>query len=62
MAKQSRDNWIRSKNLEWLWRNDPRFSDVLNPKRIKSAFADEIALKHWQSELNAITVQRAAKP
>ena len=31
------------------------------PKRIKSAFADEIALKRWQSELNAIIVQATAK-
>ena len=62
MAKQARDNWICSKNLEWLWRNDPRFSKVLNPKRIKSAFADEIALKRWRGELNAITIQGPAPP
>ena len=42
MAKQARDVCIASKKHEWLWRNDPRFSEILNPKRIKSAFADEI--------------------
>ena len=62
MAKQARKVWLYSKRHEWLWRNDPRFSKILNPKRIKSAFADEIALKQWQSELNAIIVQVTEKP
>jgi hypothetical protein len=62
MAKQAREVCISSRKLEWLWRNDPRFSDILNPKRIRSAFADEIALKRWQHELNAIIVQGAEKP
>ena len=34
---------------------------ILDPKRIKLAFADEIALKRWQSELNAIILQATAK-
>jgi hypothetical protein len=51
-----------SKRHEWHWRNDPRFSKILNPKRIKLAFTDEIALKRWHSELNAIVVQATAKP
>jgi len=62
MAWQARDVCVASRKLEWLWRNDRRFSAVLNPKRIKSAFADQNALKRWQSELKAITVQGAAKP
>ena len=37
-----------SKQLEWLWRNDLRYSHALNPKRIKQAFADPIALKRRQ--------------
>ena len=61
MAKQARKVWLYSKRHEWYWRNDPRFSKILDPKRIKSAFADEIALKRWQSELNAIIVQVTAK-
>ena len=36
--------------------------EILKPKRIKSAFADEIALKRWQHELNAIIVQAAQNP
>jgi hypothetical protein len=60
MAKKARDICFRSKKLEWLWRNDPRLSEVLDPKRIKSAFADEDASKRWQRELNAITVLDAA--
>ena len=62
MAKQARDACIASRKLEWLWRNDPRFSEILNPKRIKLAFADQIMLKLWQHELNAIIVQGAEKP
>ena len=62
MAKQAREVCIASKKLEWLWRNDPRFSKILNPKRIKLAFADQIMLKLWQRELNAIIVRGAEKP
>jgi hypothetical protein len=62
MAKQARDVWIASKQHEWAWRNDPRFAEILNPKRIKLAFADPIMLKLWQRELNAIIVQGAEKP
>jgi hypothetical protein len=61
MAKQARKVCLYSKRHEWYWRNDPRFVKILNPKRIKSAFADEIALKRWQSELNAIILQVTAK-
>jgi hypothetical protein len=42
--------------------NDPRFSKILHPKRMKSAFADEIALRQWQSELNAIISHGRDKP
>ncbi len=45
MAKQARDACMASRKLEWLWRNDPRFSEILNPKRIKLAFADQIMLR-----------------
>jgi hypothetical protein len=62
MALQARDVCILSKKHEWYWRNDPRFSKILDPKRMKTAFADEIALKRWQSELNAIILQAAANP
>ena len=62
MAKQAREVCLFSKRHEWYWCNDPRFSKILHPKQIKSAFADEIALKRWQSELNAIINQGAANP
>ena len=62
MAQQAREVCTASKKLEWLWRNDPRFSEILNPKRIKLAFADQIMLKLWQRELNAIIVQTAETP
>ena len=39
----------------------PASQKILDPKRIKSAFADEIALKQWQRELNAIIIQATAK-
>ena len=59
MAQQARDVCMASKKLEWLWRNDPRFSDILDPKRIKSAVADEGARGRWQRELDAVIVQTA---
>jgi hypothetical protein len=62
MAENARKVCLYSKRHEWHWRNDPRFSKTLDPKRIKTAFADEIALKRWQSELNAIINHEAAKP
>ena len=62
MANQAREVCIASRKLEWLWLNDPRFSEILSPKRIKLAFADQIMLKLWQRELNALIVQGAEKP
>jgi hypothetical protein len=62
MAGKARDIWIASKTLEWLWLNDPRFAEILNPKRIKSAFASRIPLELWRAELNAIILQVTAKP
>jgi hypothetical protein len=61
LAQQARKVWLYSKRHEWHWHNHPSFSKILHPKRIKLAFADEIALKQWQRELNAIIVQAAAK-
>jgi hypothetical protein len=54
MAPRARKVCLFSKRHERCWRNDSRFSKILDPKRIKLAFADEIALKQWQRELNAI--------
>jgi hypothetical protein len=61
MARQARKVCLYSKRHEWYWRNHPRFSKILDPKRIKLAFADEIVLKQWQRELNAIILQETAK-
>jgi hypothetical protein len=61
MTENARKVCLYSKRHEWYWRNDPRFSKILDPKRIKLAFADEIALKRWHSELNAIILQATAK-
>jgi hypothetical protein len=61
LAQQAREVWLYSKRHEWHWHNHPSFSKILHPKRIKLAFADEIALKQWQRELNAIIVQATAK-
>ena len=62
LARKARDICMASKKLEWLWRNDPRFSDILDPKRIKSAFADEGSRECWQRELDAIIVQASETP
>jgi hypothetical protein len=57
MAKQAKQAWRISKQYEWLWKNDPRFSKLMSPKRIKQAFADPIALKHWQEEVKATSLK-----
>jgi hypothetical protein len=61
MAENARKVRLYSKRLEWHRDNHPSFSKILHPKRIKLAFADEIALKQWQRELNAIILQATAK-
>jgi hypothetical protein len=53
---------VFSKRHGWYLRNDARFAKILYPKRIRLAFADEIALKRWQSGLKAIIDEGAAKP
>lgn len=58
-AQKAKRNSLRLKELA---ESDPRFSTVLTPKRIKPAFANENAWKHWQRQLNAITVEGAVKP
>jgi hypothetical protein len=59
MAKDARGVWNASQRLEWLWRNDPRFSEVLSPKRMKAAFANEIALKCWQEEIRRASMRQS---
>jgi hypothetical protein len=61
LAQQARKLLLYSKRHEWHWLNHPSFSKILHPKRIKLAFADEIALKQWQRQLNAIILQATAK-
>ena len=61
MAENARKVWLYSKRHERHWHHHPSFSKILHPTRIKLAFADEIALKQWQRELNAIIVQATAK-
>ena len=61
MAENARKVRLYSKRHEWHWRNHPSFSKILHPTRIKLAFANEIALKQWQSELNAIIVRATGK-
>ena len=39
------------------WRNDPRFSKILDPKRIGRLSPTKLCMKLWQRELNAIIVQ-----
>ena len=61
MAKQARDACINSKQLERLWRSDPRFSEILDPKRIKSAFVDEICLEALAARIECDYRSRSGK-
>jgi hypothetical protein len=51
MARQAQTIWKASKHLEWLWQHDPRYKQVLDPKRIRAAFVDQISLKRWQKQV-----------
>jgi hypothetical protein len=61
LGRQVRKVWLFSKRHEWHWRNHPSFSKILDPKRMKLAFADEIASKQWHNELDAIILEVTAK-
>ena len=54
MAKDAETVRVASKRLQGLWRGDPRFKKVLDPKRIKAAFADQTTLKRWKEEIGAL--------
>ena len=57
LAKQAQEAWTASKHYEWAWKNNPRYAELLNPSRIKKAFADKIALKRWQEQVKAVSLQ-----
>ena len=62
MAKEALAVWKVSKRLEWLWRHDPRYKQVLNPKRIRAAFADHIMLELWKEEVKAAGMRPLPNP
>ncbi len=45
-----------SMQMERLWREDPRYKIVFDPKRIRAAFADEISAKRWRDEVKAVSI------
>jgi hypothetical protein len=51
MATEAEACWKNWRRLTFLSQSDPRFSEVLKPKRIKAAFVDEPALKRWRDEV-----------
>jgi hypothetical protein len=57
LARQAQEVWRRPKEHEWVWRNDPRYFELLTPKRIKQAWADPIALKRWQEEVKRASLK-----
>lgn len=62
MAKDALAARKVSKQLEWLWRHDPRYKQVLDPKRIRAAFADHVMLKLWQQEVRAAGMRSLPTP
>jgi hypothetical protein len=57
MAKDALAARKVSKQLEWLWRHDPRYKQVLDPKRIRAAFADHISLKRWKDQVRGASMR-----
>jgi hypothetical protein len=62
MAKEALAVWKVLKRLEWLWQHDPRYKQVLDPKRIRAAFADHIMLKRWKEEVKAAGMRPLPTP
>jgi hypothetical protein len=62
MAKEALAVWKVSKRLEWLWRHDPHYTQILDPKRIRAAFADHIMLKLWKEEVKAAGMRTIDAP
>ena len=62
MAKEALAVWKVSKRLEWLWRHDPHYKQILDPKRIRAAFADHIMLKLWKEEVKAVGMRTIDAP
>ena len=47
----------QSLQLKRLWQENPKYKLVLNPKRIKAAFCDEISLRRWREEIKEISLR-----
>jgi hypothetical protein len=62
MAKQAKEVRDSSKRLEHLWQHDPRYKRVLDPKRIRAAFADHIMLNRWKEEVKAAGMRPLPTP
>jgi hypothetical protein len=62
MAKEALAVWKVSKRLEWLWRHDPHYKQILDPKRIRAAFADHIMLKLRKEEVKAAGMRSLPTP
>ncbi len=62
MARQTQIICKASKHLEWLWQHDPRYKQVLDPKRIRAAFVDQISLKRWQKQVRDASISSLDAP
>lgn len=62
MARQALEVMQSWQRIKWLYENDPRYSEVLKPKRIKAALVDKIALKCWREEVRRASIRKLVEP
>lgn len=62
LAEQAKLGFRLSKQVEYLWKNDPRFAEVFHPKRIKTAFSDRLRYKFFLEEIRAASMTPLDKP
>jgi hypothetical protein len=50
-----------SRQLRQLWKSDPRFKNVLNPKRVREGLRDQPSLNNWKREIAAAAGKPSSK-
>ena len=61
MAKMAMQMRAASLQLKHLGETDPRFRDVLSPRRVRRAFVDQISLKQWRKEIKTAKISERDK-
>jgi hypothetical protein len=58
LALQAKEIHRVSGRLKDLWQTDPRFHELLRPKRIRAGFVDKPSLRRWLRQIEAVRGRR----